>query len=63
MIKSIVLTKILCLALLLCAWGQEAETEKKIGLKFTGFIKNDFILDTRQTVAARELHFCSIPAM
>ncbi len=55
-------------------WAQEkgAEEEKaeekvkteenKFGVKFSGFVKNDFFYDTRQTVAAREGHFLLWPA-
>ena len=35
--------------------------EKKFGVKFSGFVKNDFFYDTRQTVAAREGHFLLWP--
>ncbi len=37
------------------------EDEKDFGIKFSGFVKNDFILDTRQTVSAREGHFLLYP--
>ncbi len=35
--------------------------EKKFGLKISGYVKNDFFVDTRQTVAAREGHFLLWP--
>ncbi len=38
------------------------EEEKKFGIAFSGFVKNDFILDSRQIVAAREGHFLLYPA-
>ncbi len=41
--------------------AQQTE-EKKFGIKFSGFIKNDFFLDSRQTVAAREGHFLLWPS-
>ena len=56
--------------LLLCAIGflvsfntiaQEKEKEKLFGIKFSGFVKNDFIFDTRQVVSARDLHFLLYP--
>lgn len=40
--------------------AQEKE-ESKFGVKFSGFVKNDFFWDTRQTVAAREGHFLLWP--
>jgi hypothetical protein len=41
--------------------AQELE-EKKFGISFSGFVKNDFILDSRQIVAARQGHFLLYPA-
>ena len=41
--------------------AQEKE-EPKFGVKFSGFIKNDFFWDSRQTVSAREGHFLLWPA-
>lgn len=41
--------------------AQEKE-ESKFGIKFSGFVKNDFFWDSRQTVAAREGHFLLWPA-
>ncbi len=35
--------------------------EKKFGIKFSGFVKNDMFFDTRQTTAAREGHFLIYP--
>ena len=39
-----------------------AQDEGNFGIKFSGFVKNDFFFDTRQTVAAREGHFLLWPA-
>jgi hypothetical protein len=42
--------------------AQEKEKEEsKFGIKFSGFVKNDFFWDSRQTVAAREGHFLLWP--
>jgi hypothetical protein len=42
---------------------EKSETkEKKFGVKFSGFVKNDFFYDSRQTVAAREGHFLLWPS-
>lgn len=39
-----------------------AQEESKFGIKFSGFVKNDFFFDSRQTIAAREGHFLLWPA-
>ncbi len=40
-----------------------SQIEKKdFGIKFTGYVKNDIIYDSRQTVAPREGHFMLYPA-
>lgn len=39
-----------------------AQEETKVGVKISGFIKNDFFMDTRQTVTAREGHFLLWPS-
>lgn len=36
--------------------------DSDFGIKFSGFIKNDFFMDTRQTVTAREGHFLLWPS-
>jgi hypothetical protein len=41
--------------------GQESESPDW-GIKFTGFVNNDFIWDSRQTVSARQGHFLLWPA-
>ena len=58
--KSIFLVFIIILPLI--SFSQEKEDEKKIKLKFSGFVKNDFFWDSRKTVAAREGHFLLWPA-
>ncbi len=53
---------IMALALLstVAASAQEKE-ESKFGIKFSGFVKNDFFWDSRQTISAREGHFLLWP--
>ncbi len=51
---------IVALALLL-AVAVNAQEDPKFGIKFSGFVKNDFFWDSRQTVAAREGHFLLWP--
>jgi len=57
--KYLILALILCSALAVRA--QENE-EAKFGIKISGFVKNDFFWDSRQTVAAREGHFLLWPS-
>lgn len=42
--------------------GSPESKEKKWGVTLSGFVKTDFFVDTRQTVAAREGHFLLWPA-
>lgn len=55
------LTIALVLISALAVSAQENE-EAKFGIKISGFVKNDFFWDTRQTVAAREGHFLLWPS-
>ena len=52
---------VLALFSIVAVHAQEKE-ESKFGIKFSGFVKNDFFWDSRQTVAAREGHFLLWPA-
>ncbi len=54
--------KIVLLTLSLILTGLIYAQDGKFGIKFTGFVKNDFFFDSRQTVAAREGHFLLWPA-
>lgn len=47
---------------LLMAVAVDAQEESKFGVKFSGFVKNDFFWDSRTTIAAREGHFLLWPA-
>lgn len=59
MIKRLLLITVLFLPLALMA---QDETGNNFGIKFSGFVKNDFFWDSRQTIAAREGHFMLFPA-
>jgi hypothetical protein len=53
-----------CFTILLftISMNTNAQEEKPLfGIRFSGFIKNDFILDSRQTVSVREGHFLLYP--
>ncbi|MFO7790977.1 MAG: hypothetical protein R6V32_10435, partial [Bacteroidales bacterium] len=39
----------------------ENDEEQKFGINWSGFVKNDFFFDSRQTVAVREGHFLLYP--
>ncbi|MDX2414246.1 MAG: hypothetical protein QNK33_03550 [Bacteroidales bacterium] len=56
--KRILITSIVALLFV----GVYAQEEAKFGIKFSGFIKNDFFFDSRQTVNAREGHFLLWPS-
>ena len=53
---------ILILVLPMISFSQEKKEENKLKIKLSGFVKNDFFWDTRQTVSAREGHFLLWPA-
>ncbi len=59
--KSIIILIVTLIPILGFSQDDEKE-EKKINLKWTGFVKNDFFWDSRQTVTAREGHFLLFPA-
>lgn len=54
---------IVCLFFVAGLFAQSPENKKKssIKLNFSGYIKNDYFWDTRQTFAAREGHFLLFP--
>ncbi len=58
--QIIVLSIIIGFGINLNSYAQKDESE--FGIKFSGFVKNDFFFDTRQTVSAREGHFLLFPA-
>lgn len=47
---------------LLAGMTLAAQEEQGFGIKFSGFVKNDFFMDSRQTVAARDGHFLLWPS-
>jgi len=55
---------IICLIFVVSLSAQSSDKIKKnnIKLNFSGYIKNDYFWDTRQTVSAREGHFLLFPA-
>jgi hypothetical protein len=57
--KYLIIALTLILAINVSA--QEKE-ESNFGIKFSGFVKNDFFVDSRQTICAREGHFLLWPA-
>lgn len=48
--------------LFVSALTMHAQEEGKFGISFSGFVKNDFFIDSRQTICAREGHFLLWPA-
>ena len=59
--KNILLLFVFCIPFFALA-QETAKEEKPLKLKLTGFVKNDFFWDTRQTVNAREGHFLLWPS-
>lgn len=54
---------IIALALLsVVTVNAQEEDKSKVGVQLSGFVKNDFFWDSRQTIAAREGHFLLWPA-
>lgn len=58
--KKLILVFAILLPALLCA--QEEQKEDKITAHWSGFVKNDFFWDSRQTITAREGQFMLFPA-
>jgi len=53
---------ILLLGLAYYSYGQTTEVTPTFGVKWTGFVKTDYMFDTRQTINSREGHFAILPA-
>lgn len=60
--KKIILLSVMVSSLFFCNSALGQENENNFGIKFSGFVKNDFFFDSRQTVAAREGHFLLWPS-
>jgi hypothetical protein len=58
--KKLFTTLIFLFILISTIYSQEKQ-ESKWGISFTGFVKSDFFIDSRQTVNAREGHFLFYP--
>jgi hypothetical protein len=59
--KKIILVLFVLHLAFVISYAQDNE-EKKFGISFKGFVKNDVMYDTRQTVSVREGHFLLYPA-
>ncbi len=59
--RTLIIILALIVSLGVKAQDEKAQDEKKFGIKFSGYVKNDFFWDSRQTVAAREGHFLLWP--
>lgn len=57
--KKLILIAIALLSL--SAFAQEKNEEPKFGIKFSGFVKSDFFVDTREVTTSREGHFLLYP--
>lgn len=59
--KTIIYLLLTIMMIPIIASSQDKKEEKKYGISVSGFVKNDFFYDTRQTVNAREGHFLLWP--
>ncbi len=55
---------VVCLLFVTGLFSQSSDNKKKsnIKLNFSGYVKNDYFWDTRQTISAREGHFLLFPS-
>lgn len=60
--KKLSVLLILLLGLTYYSYGQTNDTDQKFGISWGGFVKVDYMFDSRQTVTAREGHFLLFPA-
>lgn len=60
--KKLSVLLILFLGLTYYSHGQSTDGDQKFGITWGGFVKVDYMFDSRQTVTAREGHFLLFPA-
>ena len=60
--KQLSVLLILLLVLTYYTYGQATDATPAFGVKWTGFVKTDYMFDTRQTINSREGHFMILPA-
>lgn len=60
--KQLSVLLILLLGLTYYSYGQATDATPAFGVKWTGFVKTDYMFDTRQTTNSREGHFMILPA-
>lgn len=60
--KQLSVLLILLLGLTYYTYGQATDATPAFGVKWTGFVKTDYMFDTRQTINSREGHFMILPA-
>lgn len=59
--KQLSVLLILLLGLTHFSYGQANDATPNFGIKWSGFVKTDYMFDTRQTTNAREGHFMILP--
>jgi hypothetical protein len=59
--SNLILFFIVLMSIPVATKAQDDSENQKFGLSWSGFVKNDFFYDSRQTVAAREGHFLLYP--
>ncbi|MCF6182317.1 hypothetical protein [Lutibacter sp.] len=60
--KQLTVLLIAFLGLINHSYGQTKDADQKFGIKWHGFVKVDYMFDSRQTVNAREGHFLLFPS-
>jgi len=60
--KQLSVMLIALLAMTYLGYGQGKKVDQKFGIKWHGFVKVDYMFDSRQTVNAREGHFLLFPS-
>ncbi|MCF6212507.1 MAG: hypothetical protein L3J45_00615 [Flavobacteriaceae bacterium] len=60
--KQLTVVLIALMGLTYFGYGQAKKADQKFGIKWHGFVKADYMYDTRQNVTAREGHFLLFPS-
>ncbi|MFA5297878.1 MAG: hypothetical protein WC389_06675 [Lutibacter sp.] len=60
--KKVSVLLILLLGLTYYSYGQANDATPNFGVKWSGFVKTDYMFDSRQTINSREGHFMILPA-
>lgn len=59
--KQLMVLLLICTVFMNHSYGQSQDSKNNFGVKWSGFVKSDFMFDTRQTLNAREGQFNILP--